>query len=335
MQKKKWLILLGLCSTLMLSGCGSSASYGGTRTMDDLGGVNFAESKAVYNDSYDGAYEYASSGPSEADIVKSNMMIAKTVYLSADVENLETFDANVQDTVEKFDGYFEESTINDYDSEWSTQRDSRYRIRIPSKNLDAFLEVMEGTSSLTSKSVNSEDVSLEYVDVEAHIKALEDEKISLERLMDNAETVEDIINIQDRLSSVQAQLDSYNGQKRLLEGRVSYSTITLNAYEERNVDHPIRKAFEVNFKERVLEGIESAVEVFVGIITAIPVIIIVTGFAILFIWLLRKIWRKVFKTDKRSIRYMWMPVEVTPETKQQTPVKKDDATNTVVDSKKE
>ena len=332
MKKKKWLILLGLCSTLMLSGCGSSASYGGARTMDDLGGVNFAESKAVYNDSYDGVDEYSSS---EADIVKSNMMIAKTVYLSADVENLETFDTNVHDTVEKFDGYFEESTINDYDSEWSTQRNSRYRIRIPSKNLDAFLEIMEGTSFLTSKSVNSEDVSLEYVDVEAHIKALEDEKASLERLMDSAETVEDIIDIQDRLSSVQAQLDSYNGQKRLLEGRVSYSTVNLDAYEERNVEHPIRKAFEVNFKERALEGIESAVEVFVGIIAAIPVIIIVTGFAILFIWLLRKIWRKVFKTDKHHIRYMWMPVEVTPEAKQQTPVKKDDAVNMVVDSKKE
>ena len=79
--------------------------------------------------------------------------------------------------------------------------------------------------------------------------------------------------------------------------------------EERNIEHPIRKAFSVNFKEKMLDGMENSVQLFVSIITSIPVIIVIAAFGILFIWLLKKVWKKVFKKDGR-VKYLLMPVEI-------------------------
>jgi hypothetical protein len=170
-------------------------------------------------------------------------------------------------------------------------------------------------------------VSLDYVDITSRITALESEKESLLRLLDYADSVSDIIEIQDQLSDVQYRLDSYNSKKLLLEGRVSYSTVKISAREERNIEHPIAMAFDVNFKEEMVDGIESAVEVFVKIIAAIPVIIILSAFLLLFIWVWRQVWHRIFKRNAGRIRYVLTPVseqaEPSPE-KKHKPFEKND-----------
>lgn len=289
-----------------LTGCSSSTS------VDAIGSSNYSASDGAMKASYmeesvnytDYSTDYSSS---EADIVKNTMMIVRDASLSLDVKNLEEFDEDLHSKVEEFGGYFEDATVNDYSSSYSTDRYAYYTVRLPQEKLDEFLNIIDGTSTITSKSVTSEDVSLEYVDINAHIDALENEKDNLNRLLEQSENVSDIIEIEDRLSNVQYQLDSVNGRKRLLEGRVSYSTININVHEERNVEHPIAMAFEINFTEQLVEGIENAVSVFVGILTSIPVIVIITAFVLLFIWVIRKIWRKIFKKDT-YIRYMFVPV---------------------------
>lgn len=294
-----------------LTGCSSSTS------VDAIGSSNYSASDGAMKASYmeesvsytDYDSEYSSN---EADIVKNTMMIVRNASLSLDVKNLEEFDEDLHSKVEGFDGYFEDATVNDYSSSYSTDRYAYYTVRLPQEKLDEFLNIIDGTSTITSKSVTSEDVSLEYVDINAHIDALENEKDNLLRLLDQSENVSDIIEIEDRLSNVQYQLDSVNGQKRLLEGRVSYSTININVHEERNVENPIAMAFEINFAEEIISGIENAVSVFVGILTSIPVIIIITAFVLLFIWIVRKIWRKMFKKGN-NIRYMIVPVGYSEE----------------------
>ncbi len=302
---KDKIIMLSLAIAICLSGCGSASRT--DVAFNEMAGAsagiseNYADSKTL------------SWGPetasSEADIVKTAAMIAKTAYINVNVANLEAFHENITKKVDEYGGYFENAEIQNYESEYQENRYSSYSIRIPADNLDKFMETVEGVSNITQKSVSSEDVSLDYVDTKAHISALETERDNLLRLQKDTGNVSDLIEIEDRLSSVQAELDSYNGRKRLLEGRVEYSAVNLRAKEERNIEHPIRKAFSVNFKEKMIDGMETSVQVFVGIITSIPVIIIIAAFGILFIWFLKKVWKKVFKKDGR-VKYLLMPVEI-------------------------
>ena len=281
-----------------LTGCGGAGSV----TSNDFSakrGVLATDGGMLYSSDYTGTssnYE-STSYESEADIVKNSMMIVRDANLSVDVGNLEEYDEKLKEAVLSFGGYFEQAEVNGYDSDWSSSRYAYYRIRIPAESLDAFLEVTNENGKVTSRSVSSEDVSLDYVDVEAHLSTLEKEVERLEELLSQATELSDILEIEDRIYNVQAQLDSYKGQKRLLEGRVSYSTVYLNAREERNVDHPVRQAFSVNFREELVDGLESAVNALVKIVVSIPLIAVLTAFATLFLWIGRKIWKRIFKKD--------------------------------------
>ena len=331
-MKKRILPIIIVISTVILTACGSTShgdafdaaldtsSYGGAfESAADTSSIGWdltsKESNAepaaeAYSNDY--AYEredYGTDYSSEADAVKNNMMVAREARLSVNVDNLEKFDSSLKPKVEELGGYFTSSTVNNYPNEWSTSRCAYYTFKIPAEKLDSFLNKLEGETEITERTVTAEDVSLRYVDNEAKIKSLKTEKENLLRLMDNTTEVSDIIEIENRLSDVQYELDSAEQQKRVLEGRVNYSEVDLTACEERNVEHPIRKAFEINFKGRMLEGLKYAVTIFVILITAIPTIIIVTAFILLFIWLLRLILKKIFKR-KSGTHYVLMPVRI-------------------------
>ena len=299
-------------SVLVLTACGNS-----TETLADIGTNGMASEAAWSTDaamptakSYsEERTDYDATYSSEAEAIKNSMMIARNARLTVDVGNLEDFNTNLEKSVEEFGGYFTNSNIENYSSEWSSDRYAYYTFKIPADKLDSFLNKLDGETSVTQRSVQSEDISLQYVDNEARLSTLKTEKENLLKLMDSTTQVSDIIEIENRLSDIQYELDSAEQQKRLMEGRVKYSEVDLTAHEERNVEHPIQKAFEINFREKALEGIENAVQIFVGIITAIPAIIIITAFVVLFIWLLKLILVKIFRR-KDGVRYMLMPVQI-------------------------
>ncbi|MCR5100663.1 MAG: DUF4349 domain-containing protein [Butyrivibrio sp.] len=305
-MKKSFLIALPVIA-LLFTGCGSNGTYEETAMENNSLSSSYTDSSMIsFSES---SSEETQDGSSEADIVKQTQMIIRDADVEVDVGNLEEFNISINSLVDEYGGYFEKSEIQDYSSDYSTYRYAYYTIRIPNEKLDDFLSNVDGEGNITSKSITSDDVSLEYVDNEAKISSLESELKVLEDMKLKTETVSDLIEIQEQISNIQYQLDSAKGQKRYLEGRVRYSTVNLSAREERNVDNPIGKAFQINFTEELLSGMQTAVTVFVGLITAIPVITIITTFIILFIWVLKKVCSKVFK-PKNGIRFKYMLVPI-------------------------
>ena len=67
---------------------------------------------------------------------------------------------------------------------------------------------MNEISNFVSRQESIDDVTLQYVDLESHKKMLEEEQKRLLELMEKAETMEDIITIESRLTEVRYQLES-------------------------------------------------------------------------------------------------------------------------------
>ena len=63
------------------------------------------------------------------------------------------------------------------------------------------------------------------------------------RLMEEADQLEDVLSIQSYLTDVRYELDSYESQMRVLENRVSYSTITVDIDEVERVTPQEEKGF--------------------------------------------------------------------------------------------
>lgn len=322
MKKNISLFLLVAIMLLALTGCVDDSSYSpvdgiasnsASFIADDASYYN--SSKATTQSSYREDYDYETAEVvDEAQLIKDKAMVVRTASLSVDVANLDEFAANLTSRVETYGGYFEKSNVENYSSEYSTRRYGYFTVRVPQDRLDDFLTDIDTGSFVTSRNVTAEDVTLEYVDIEARIDAMKTQRETLMRLLAESSNITETLEIERRLTDVNYELDSYTRQQRALANKVSYSTVTINACEERNVDHPIRLAFEVNFRERFVDGIEAAADLCVGIIAAIPVIVIIVAFGIFGLWLLRKLWRKVFgckggcKGGRQKVKYMLVPM---------------------------
>ena len=305
--KNKVLLIIATIG-LVLSGCGSSSGdYAQTNSVysSKSAGVSYDSFVDNVESAYNESYDDSSYERSEADIIKSESMIAREASVSVDVASLEEFDTNLASLVDSYGGYFESQEIRDYDNEWDNERYAYYTLRVPADKLDEFLNTINGNGTVTSQRVTAEDITLNYVDNEARIKSLEDEKAELEELLNYTTEYSDIIQIEDKISDINYNLDSYKSQKRYMEGRVTFSRVQIDATEERNVEHPFRQAFEYNFKEMFFDSLESTLDFLFGLVFALPIIIIGTAFVILFIWIVSKIWRKMFNRKNPYYGEKW------------------------------
>ena len=104
-------------------------------------------------------------------------------------------------------------------------------MRIPADSYRAFLEAVSGAANVLSVSESAEDITSEYIDVEARIASLENQRSRLNELADTAETTADLLEIESQLSDVQYQLESYTRQRSWMDDQVQYSTVDIRLSE--------------------------------------------------------------------------------------------------------
>ena len=216
MKKKMAKVLTGVLVLSMLSGCGS-ASKMAMESAYDTAASNYSAAGGVYYDS--GDYEYADevseeNGSSQAETVEkgetTGRKLIRNVDMDVETENFDALLASAQSQAEELGGYIESSSISNssYASSTSAARSARLTARIPSEKLDGYLAGISKQSNVTRKSESTEDVTLQYVDLQSHKKALLAEQESLLSMMEQAESIEDIIAINEQLTDVRYQIES-------------------------------------------------------------------------------------------------------------------------------
>jgi hypothetical protein len=108
-------------------------------------------------------------------------------------------------------------------------------IRIPATEFDAVMDQLEGMAAAgTNPSINeySEDVTEEYVDLQARTESLEAARDRLLDLMENAATTEDLLMAEQQLTAREAEIESLKGRLRYLSesARLSRIDIELQPY---------------------------------------------------------------------------------------------------------
>lgn len=190
----------------------------------------------------DGSFQEA-GGQDAVAAPETSRKLIKTVNISAETEDFDTLVPALQKQVEALGGYIESISVYDVNSYYVEnqrvkQRCASLTARVPKEKLDGFLAQFGEQVNVTSRSENVEDVTLRYVDLESHKKALLTEQERLLALMEKAETVEDIIAIEGRLSEVRYQLESMESQLRTYDNQIDYSTLYLNLEEVRSYSAP-------------------------------------------------------------------------------------------------
>ena len=229
----RYITLAGLMA-LGLTGCGASSKGAATEAA-------VADSAYLSDDmySYDNSYyeeaaseEYDSTTGSTENVEKvqdTSRKLIKNVDMSVETEEFDTLLANVEKRIEALGGYIETSNVyngSTYKAAGNL-RTANITARIPAESLNEFLSLVSEASNVISKNESVTDVTLQYVDMQSHKEALQTEQQRLLELLEQAETIDDIITIESRLSDVRYQIESMESQLRTFDNQVSYSTVYL------------------------------------------------------------------------------------------------------------
>ncbi len=316
MKMRIAVIAAGLFAALAVSGCGSSsgtassapASYAREEayeaeaddgegiaysyTVSDMAAGNMKEAKQE-NVSEDAADIEEPEAPAAAEetpeeiAARNARKLIKTLHYEVETENLEELVADIDQRVTELGGYIENSNVDGIslnDSQnygnggYYQRRRASFTIRIPANKVDDFAKAVESGSHVTNHSVEVEDITLRYVDVESRRDALEAEQKTLLSMMDKAETIEEMIQIENALTDVRYELQQIKSQLRVFDNQVQYSTVYINMTEVRkftqveplSTGERIAKGFKDNL-DSVLYDIR---EGFIWFVTHIPEIIL-------------------------------------------------------------
>jgi hypothetical protein len=137
-------------------------------------------------------------------------------------------------------------------------------IRVPQAQFDSTMEGVKAVGTIKSISTSGQDVTEEYVDLQAQKTSYQNQLAQYNEIMKKAEKIEDVIKIQAQINIVQTSLDRIEGRMRYLDSRIDLSTITVNLQEP----EPVGGETGHSFITAINEGIGG----FLGMIDALIIL---------------------------------------------------------------
>ena len=170
-------------------------------------------------------------GENAASGIVDSAKIIYTAYLSIETKDFDGARQQLDETLDSMDGYLESS--NEYTDSTDNTRTLSLTLRVPESAYSAFLTSAEAAGSVISRSESADDVTTQYLDIEARLDNLTAQRARLQELQASADALSDLLQIESSLSDVQYQIESYQSQLNWYANQVQYCTvnITLNEVE--------------------------------------------------------------------------------------------------------
>ena len=294
MKRKVEAFLIAVMLVMMTAGCGNSSKMA-------------AEDRATVSSGaeLDGEYSWDTDETADTGVTSENGLEAqvengrkliRTVSLSLETKEFDSVLTNLSTKTTELGGYIETSSVNGNSYSHHSTRYASYVIRIPANKLNEFVEVVSELGNVTQKNESVEDVTLRYIDVESHKKALETEQERLLELLSKAENMEEILTIESKLSDIRYEIENYESQLKTMDNQIDYSTVSVYVDEVERVTDTGEKGFFEEIKERfgnslyvVARGIRGLV---IGILGSLPILIVCGGVIAVVVIVVRKILKK-------------------------------------------
>lgn len=287
MKKLKRIAIIALVFLLavsVLASC-SSSDHKSSESMNayDRGDMEFKEEGSAIADDMTGTT--AEKRDPESDLNKRK--IIETVRLSVQTKTYDTLMQDLENKIASLGGYVETSQITGREMDSNSRRWAEMTVRIPSDKSADFTGFVSENSVVISKSVDTDDVTLSYVDMESRVKALEMEKEALESLLANAANVTEIMNVRQNLTDVIYEIESNKTRLRTYDNLVDYTTVHLNIHEVERVSVVEKQGtwqkIGTNLKNNFQDVWEGFVNTFVFAVSSLPYLIPI-GIAVLVLW---------------------------------------------------
>lgn len=217
---------------------------------------------------------------------EANTKIIKTANLRFATANIDESYALVQKSAQKYNAILQnDNTGKDY---YSVYRN--VTLRIPKQHFDAFInDLSKGVAYFDRKEISAQDVSEEFVDLEARLKAKQTLENRYLELLSKANKVSEILEIEKELANIREEIEAKQGRLQFLQSRVAMSTITIEMYTEKPQGTGATVSYGSKMWNALKSGFNGLSSFFLGILYVWPFILIL---AIVFFIIRRKLRRK-------------------------------------------
>ena len=208
---------------------------------------------------------------SEAPATQEQLPIDKKLIKEGDIYfesvNLSETRKQINEAIKKYDAYIAKENEQTYGNRIS----QTLVIRVPAVSFDDLVaEISRGINKFDSKSIETTDVTEEYLDIELRITIKKETEARYRQLLTQAKTVKDILAIEEQIGKLRAEIESIEGRLKYLQDRIAYSTLTVTFYEK--ISAPI--GFSSQFSRGLQNGWKHFVWFVIGLINIWPFILL-------------------------------------------------------------
>ncbi|WP_439152637.1 DUF4349 domain-containing protein [Winogradskyella sp.] len=211
--------------------------------------------------------------------------LIKESYLAFQTEDLDKSYQEIVAIVKKNNGY-----IQDDSADKGYNRISRLiTLRIPTNNFQSAVDDISSTVDFfDSKRISSKDVTEEFIDLEARLKA----KRTLEEryldLLKKAKNVKEVLEIERELSKIREEIEAKQGRLKYLKNKVSLSTIQIQFYKISS-ETGVTKSYGSKMWNAIVAGFDGLSVFFLGILYIWPfILVVIIAFFIIRKWLAKR-----------------------------------------------
>lgn len=300
-QKKRYvlgIVLLGI--SLLLNAC-SSASY--APSMDKTTS-EIATEEVKQESMMDTSNSTTGNSTIQFDTTnKLNRKVIKTGTINLQTKTFEATVQQVMDKVTNIGGFIQTCSIegNDLYDTYS-RRYARLSVRLPNTQFDKFMNESDQFGNVTSKSIQGEDVTDQYMDTEIRLETLEIQGQRLKELLKQAGDLDKLFKIEKELANVTYEIESLKGTLKKYDSMIDYSTIDIYIDEADVYIEPVQAdTFVDRIKNTFMRSVQGLIDllqnVCLMIVGSLPFLIILIPIIIIIIKVIR-IRKNKQKSDK-------------------------------------
>jgi hypothetical protein len=251
---------------LFVLGCSNGSSNKNYERDSSMAGMEMVEEMVVE--------DQISSAP-----LAEEQKIIKTARLVFETQDVEATHKKILQLASQYKGLVQsDNSGKDYNRIYKN-----LTVRIPTENFQPFIDgISEGVDYFDQRDISRQDVSEEFVDLEARLKA---KRVLEERyleLLKKANKVEEMLQIERELSNIREEIEAKQGRLQYLQNQVSMSTVNIEFYKT-TAETGITQSYGQKMKNAFQGGWNGISVFFLGVLYLWPLFL----FAIIIIVIIR------------------------------------------------
>lgn len=227
-----------------------------------------------------------------SDLAPADKKIIKSGNLNLKVGSVDQAAEEIADVAKNNSG--EVFASNFYQSK-NNLKSGTVTVKVPMKNFEAaFTELKKIASLVIRESTAGQDVTEQYVDLQAQLKNRQAEEQSFIKILNQAQKIDDVLAVTRELARVRGNIEQLQGRIKYLESQTDMSTIAVNLTEDENITvvdswrpfQVVKEAFNA-----LLKGLQGFVDFLIRLLIVIIPLLLLWA---LILWLIYRVGKKIY-----------------------------------------